>query len=422
MIERLCFVISPIGSDDSEERLQADKFLELIKEIGEIHNLNVIRADEVNGTSDINSDIIEKVQHSDLCIIDLTGLNPNVMYEFGMRYQTGLPYIVCAKKGTKLPFDIISRRTIFYGDLEKTIDYREAKSAIRSFIDKFEEKDYQNSKAVGTNDLYQMLQHIMEKIEKIEKINTQVYNNSSTVNDSIGKTTVNDEIDELLKQLEPSEAFHYAYTTNQLRLAEQLLEYCRDQPMEYFLNKLCALATLGSHKAANELLKYIKENSSIIEAENLLEMIGCIVSCFNRLDLECENIEQMEEVFSLVEGRVSTNKGRAALFNQKERFYAGASMYDKAKENAEKAIQLDDTQPAYFYNYAFVLEKLGEHDNALVYAKKILSFEGINAEHLTFLCKLLKKSNVPADIELFEECFSSLEKISPYKARLIKLG
>lgn len=421
MIERVCFVISPIGSEDSEERIQADKFLELIKEIGEIHKLNVVRADEVNGTSDINSDVIEKIQHSDLCIIDLTGLNPNVMYEFGMRYQTGLPYIVCAKKGTKLPFDIISRRTIFYGDLEKTIDYREAKTAIRSFIDKFEEKDYQNSKAVGANDLYQMMQLIMEKIEKIEKINTQVYN-SSTVNDSIGKTTVNDEIDELLKQLDPSEAFHYAYTTNQLRLAEQLLDYCRDQPMEYFLNKLCALATLGSQKAVNELLHYINENPLNIETDSLLEMIGCIVSCFNRLDLESENIEHMEEVFSLVESRVDTNKARAALFNQKERFYAGAGMYDKAKENAEKAIAMDDTQPAYFYNYAFVLEKLGEHEAALEYAKKILSFEGISAEHLTFLCKLLKKSNVPADMELFEECFSSLEKISPYKARLIKLG
>lgn len=421
MNERICFIISTIGSENSEERLSANKFLELTKEIGEIHHLKVIRADEVSGTSDINTDIIEMVQNSDLCIIDLTGLNPNVMYEFGMRYQTGLPYIVCAKKGTKLPFDIISRRTIFYGDLEKTNNYREAKKFIRDFISQYEERDYQASSSVNINDLYQMIQLLIEKVERIEKINTQSYSSTASKND-VGKFLDNENVDELLKQLDPAEAFHYAYTTNQIRLAEQLIDYCRDQPAEHFINKLCALATLGSKKAIDELSKYYKENFSTLSIEMMQKILGCIVSGFNHQDSECENRERMEELFGITEGKMNTNNDKAFFHNQKARFYAGANELGLAKENAEKAIQLDDTKPPYFYNYAIILTELGDEDGALENAKKILSFEeNVDADHLSFVCKILKKSPFPADGELYNDCLSRLEKISPYKARLIRL-
>ena len=421
MNERVCFIISTIGSENSEERLSANKFLELTKEIGEIHHLKVIRADEVSGTSDINMDIIDMIQNSDLCIIDLTGLNPNVMYEFGMRYQTGLPYIVCAKRGTKLPFDIISRRTIFYGDLEKTNDYREAKKSIRDFINQYEERDYQASSSVSINDLYQMIQLVIEKVERIEKINTQSY--SATVsNNSVGKILDNGDVDELLRQLDPAEAFHYAYTTNQIRLAEQLLDYCRDQPIEHFTNKLCALATLGSKKAIDELSKYYKENISDISINTMKEVLGSIVSGFNHQDSECENLNQMEELFGITERRLNTNKDEAFFHNQKTRFYTGANELDLAKENAEKAIQLDDTEPAYIYNYVIVLTKLGDKEGSLENAKKLLSFEGsVDADHLSLICRILKESSFPADGELYNECLNRLEKISPYKARLIRL-
>lgn len=421
MNERICFIISTIGSEGSEERLSANKFLELTKEIGEIHHLKVIRADEVSGTSDINMDIIEMIQNSDLCIIDLTGLNPNVMYEFGMRYQTGLPYIVCAKKGTKLPFDIISRRTIFYGDLEKTSDYREAKKLMRDFINQYEERDYQASSSVSINDLYQMIQLVIEKVERIEKINTQSYS-ATGFNNAVGKILDNEDVDELLRQLDPAEAFHYAYSTNQIRLAEQLLDYCRDQPTEHFINKLCALATLGSKKAIDELSKYYKESISDISIGTMQEVLGSIVSGFNHQDSECENMDRMEELFGIAESRLNSNNDKAFFHNQKARFYAGAKKLDLAKENAKKAIQLIDTVPAYIYNYAIILTELGDKEGALENAKKLLLFEeNLDADHLAFICKILRESSFPADEELYNDCLNRLEKISPYKARLIRL-
>lgn len=411
---RFCFIISPIGKPDSPERRQADEFLELIKEVGELHGLEIKRADEIVGTSDINADVIERVQQADLCIIDLTGLNPNVMYEFGMRYQTGLPYIVCAKENTQLPFDTISRRTIFYGDISNTHEARRVREHIRSFIRVFEEKDYQNSEILTLNDLYKMLQTILDKLGNQNA--TQYSPNSNVTNH------IPEDIDDILRQLTPSEAFHYAFSTNNVRLAEDLLEYCRDQPFEFFLNKLCALAMLGSEKAAVELERYLSNNMQTSTFDTILEAIGCLVTCYNRQDSELIHIKSMDQFFDDALSKAQTNKERAAVLNQKQRLYAGAKDFNVAKAIAEKVIELNDEDPSYFYNYATVLKHLDNLSLALEYAKKAvdLSTEE-DADHLALVCDLLMTSNNPVDSENIKEYLHRLEKVNPLKARLVRL-
>jgi hypothetical protein len=58
-------------------------------------------------------------------IVDLTDLNPNVMYELGARQGLGRPYILMAAEGQALPFDLLDFRTIFYKlDLDGVEDAR----------------------------------------------------------------------------------------------------------------------------------------------------------------------------------------------------------------------------------------------------------------------------------------------------------
>ena len=54
------------------------------------------------------------LQHDELVIADLTGLNPNVMFEVGYRFALEKDIIFIAQKGTNIPFDISTRRTFFY--------------------------------------------------------------------------------------------------------------------------------------------------------------------------------------------------------------------------------------------------------------------------------------------------------------------
>lgn len=71
----------------------------------------------LDSTGSINKLIIEKIVNCELVIANLTSVNPNVMYELGIRHSFEKRVITVTEHGTKLPFDIIDQRTLFYSDI-----------------------------------------------------------------------------------------------------------------------------------------------------------------------------------------------------------------------------------------------------------------------------------------------------------------
>lgn len=415
MSKGLCFIISQIGSEASEERKQADALLGVIENCCELHDLECVRADRIKGSTDINDDIIEHVRSADLCVVDLTNLNPNVMYEFGIRFETGRPYIVLAHKETKLPFDTITRRTIFYDDLNLATECRRIQKVIREYIEVFEDSDFKSfGNTPSLSNIYSMLEKISNKLDGIATPTAFSFKQNSTPVDMTN-------LDDLLGSLDPSEAFHYAYKTNQMSLAEDLLKLLKgNHPFEYYLNKLCALASRGSAYAATELEEGL---DAILESggkESIIETIGCLVSNYARRDVEIEYLEKMDEIFSKALAKMDSNKERASILNQKQRLAAGAGKYDDAKTIAENIISMNDEEPAYFFNYATILEHLGDTDNALEQIKKAIKLADDDDDHLFLACQLLKKSKNPDDGPLYQEYLTKLETINPYKARLAR--
>lgn len=112
--KKTCFVVTPIGNDDSGIRRHIDGIIDqaIIPALGEKYIIDVAHRKYEIGS--INDRVIESVYKSDLVIANLTNLNPNVMFELAIRYSYGKPAIVIAEKGTKLPFDIIVENTVFY--------------------------------------------------------------------------------------------------------------------------------------------------------------------------------------------------------------------------------------------------------------------------------------------------------------------
>lgn len=89
-----------------------------IKDAADRGGFNCKRVDELKVPSDINIDIVNLIESSRIVVVDLSGTNPNVCYEMGLAVGRGRIVIpICEKQGSdipKLPFDIQTRRTIFY--------------------------------------------------------------------------------------------------------------------------------------------------------------------------------------------------------------------------------------------------------------------------------------------------------------------
>lgn len=117
-----CFVVCPIGSDDSDTRKRSDKLLKfIIQPLCSKLDFEVIRVDNVNETDTINDTIFEYLRTADLVIADLTDHNPNAFYEIGYRNALQKPYVQLIEEGQSLPFDVANIRTFNYAfDVEKT--------------------------------------------------------------------------------------------------------------------------------------------------------------------------------------------------------------------------------------------------------------------------------------------------------------
>lgn len=114
-----CFIVSPIGNRldpigtpgrvGYEDNLQM--WAEVLEPACDVFGLKAIRADRIAETGEITEQIFQYLRDADVVIADLSGANPNVMYELGLRHTRDKLTIQIGEYG-RLPFDVNTIRTI----------------------------------------------------------------------------------------------------------------------------------------------------------------------------------------------------------------------------------------------------------------------------------------------------------------------
>lgn len=111
--DRTCFVVSPIGEEDSPTRERANRVLKhIIRKALQPLGYKVERADEINLPGTINTQVVERVFNADLVVADLTEKNANVLYELAIRHAAKKPAIHLISLDEEIPFDINQIRVV----------------------------------------------------------------------------------------------------------------------------------------------------------------------------------------------------------------------------------------------------------------------------------------------------------------------
>lgn len=164
-----CFIITPIGNNDSDIFRKTQGVIEsVIKPILLKNGFSDIKpAYEIMESGMIANQIIRRITDDDLVVANLTGNNPNVMYELAIRHAVAKPIIHICENGTVLPFDIKDSRTIFYTD--DMLGTQELKRAFKDYVTNI---DY--SKQYPDNPIHNAVTNFADTINAHETSGTKL--------------------------------------------------------------------------------------------------------------------------------------------------------------------------------------------------------------------------------------------------------
>jgi hypothetical protein len=104
-----CFLVMPFSLEWSNDVHRA--LASACRSVG----VHPVRGDDVFTPTDILNDIWHSIHGADFVIADITGRNPNVLYELGIAHTLAKPVLIISRNAADIPIDLSTRRVILYG-------------------------------------------------------------------------------------------------------------------------------------------------------------------------------------------------------------------------------------------------------------------------------------------------------------------
>ncbi len=415
-----CFIITPIGESGSEIRRNADDLRDLIiRPALEPYGFEVIRGDHRSEPGQIDVDVVQAVQDSDLCIADISLPNPNVFYELGRRDETGKPIIVLkAKNSSDLPVDIATRRYIEY-DLDSRRGIIDAVTQLKTFLEPMVKRGFEsNGTGASLSEIAEVLKRVERKVDRLSE------KGSAPAALSTAAPNVPSDAD-------PADVFRLAIRRKNIPLAEQMMEV-----LSYRMNRhrwidqiVEQVAGLGSIKAGDILIEEAEEFvDNAASFSEKLDLLGFLVSNLVKTDREQPNVELVER---LSESILALSAGespeeRIRPYNQLNRLYYGIYIETRDTRWLEKAIRALETaleifEAGYLYHNLAVCENARNSGSdkrmALEHELRAIEMDKTDDDdHLKLACELMHDLDDPR----LSDYLSRLDAVNSVKAQLLR--
>ena len=104
-----CFIVMPFSEEWSTDVHR------ILARACEGAGVRSVRGDDLFTPTDILEDMWQSINAADCIIADITGRNPNVLYELGITHTLAKPVLILSQRAADIPIDLATRRVILYG-------------------------------------------------------------------------------------------------------------------------------------------------------------------------------------------------------------------------------------------------------------------------------------------------------------------
>jgi len=108
-----CFIVMPFSQEWSVDVHR------ILAGACEAAGVRPVRGDDLFTPTDFLEDIWQNINAADFVIADITGRNPNVLYELGIAHTLAKPVLILSRQAGDIPVDLATRRVILYGQSDK---------------------------------------------------------------------------------------------------------------------------------------------------------------------------------------------------------------------------------------------------------------------------------------------------------------